>query len=581
MSPRVRALLCVLLLALLPACAGLPLPSGVRDAGARGDEADAGRIVVVAPGPQPGMTATQLVAGFLDALSRSPQDDHAIARQFLAPGVECCGDDEETVLYAVGTRRSSLTLDPTLVRVSYQSVGRVLRDGSYRVEDAPVVDDFRLVEVDGEPRLASVPPGLRLVQDDLERSFTPYDVHFLGRSSDGSASGRLVPDRVFLPAHNEPGPAEPGQALVDALLAGPTRRLAPAVLSAAPAGTTARVRASGGVATVDLSASVRELDARARQRLSAQLVWTLVPTYSGVRLLVEGAPFDAGAGSVQDRSDWAAYDPVGTSGQEPLLYLQDRRLLLLDRELPTSPASTGELPVDGAALSPSTSQLAVRTRVSPQLDEVRTGPLRGPFGDPVLRGRGLTALSWGPAEQGLWVLQPGRAPVVWLVPDREAADRTPQRVSVSPPPGDLSALQVSRDGARIALVLGGRLHVGRVEPTGPLPGGMPGWRIADVTLVSRELVGVTDVAWQSGTSLVALGSFEVDGQVFPAEVAVDGSSLEVVQRPLVGAVAVEIAAAPREPLVVAADVEGERRLFRDDGTLFRLQGPGSSPSYPG
>ena len=67
----------------------------------------------------------------------------------------------------------------------------------------------------------------------------------------------------------------------------------------------------------------------------------------------------------------------------------------------------------------------------------------------------------------------------------------------------------------------------------------------------------------------------------PAEVAVDGSSSTVVQRPLVGAVAVEIAAAPRQPLVVAADVEGERRLFRDDDTLFRPLGPGGSPFYPG
>ena len=581
MSARLRPLACVLLLAVLTACAGLPLPNGVRDAGARGDEADAGGIVVVAPGPQPGMTATQLVAGFLEALSRSPQDDHAIARQFLAPGVECCGEDEEAVLYAVGARRVSLTPDPAVVRVTYDSVGRILRDGSYRVEDLTVVDDFRVEDVDGEARLAGVPRGLRLVQDDLERSFTPNDVHFLGRSSDGSASGRLVPDRVFLPAQNDPDPAEPGQALVDALLSGPTLRLAPAVLSAAPAGTTARVRASGGVATVDLSAQVRELDARARQRLSAQLVWTLVPTYSGVRLLVEGTPFTAGAGTVQDLSDWETYDPVGASGNARLLYLQDRRLRLLDRELPDSPVSNGELPVDGVAQSPSTGQLAVRTRRSEQLHEVRTGPLRGPFGDPVLAAPGLTSLSWGPVEQGLWVLQPGPAPVVWLVPEDEAADRTPQRVALSPPPGELTALEVSRDGARIALVLGGRLHVGRVEPTGPLPGGVPGWRISDVRLVSDELLGVTDVAWQSGTSLVALGSDEVDGQLFPAEVAVDGSSLDVVQRPLVGAVAVEIAAAPGEPLVVAAEVQGESRLFRDDGTLFRQEGPGSSPAYPG
>ena len=577
MTGRVR-LLVPLLLVLLTACGGLPVPSGVRDAaGARGAEAEPGGIVVVAPRPQPGMTATELVTAFLYALSRSPQDDYAIAREFLAPGVECCGEDEEAILYTVGPR-SSVTPDPGLVRVTYDAVGRILRDGSYRVEETLVRDEFRVRPVDGELRLATVPRGLRLLQDDLERSFTPFDVHFLGRSSDGSPSGRLVPDRVFLPALDEPG-----QSLVDALLSGPSLRLAPAVLSAAPAGTTARVRASAGVVTVDLSAEVRALDTRARQRLSAQLVWTLVPTYSGVRLLVEGEPFPAGARAVQARDDWPAYDPVAIAGGAPLLYLKDRRLHSLDRELQDSPVTTGELPVDGVALSPSGPQLAVRTRRSGSVDEVRIGALRGPFGEPVLRAPGLTSLSWGPGEQGLWVLQPGPPAVVWQVPGGEGGDRTPQRVPLRAPAtaGPLSALKVSRDGARIALVFGGRLYVGRVEPTGPLPDGVPGWRISDVALISRELEGVKDVAWQSGTSLVALGAFEVDGQLFPAEVAVDGSSLDVVQRPLVGAVAVEIAAAPRRPLVVAADVDDERQLFEDNGTLFRLQGAGRSPSYPG
>ena len=63
--------------------------------------------------------------------------------------------------------------------------------------------------------------------------------------------------------------------------------------------------------------------------------------------------------------------------------------------------------------------------------------------------------------------------------------------------------------------------------------------------------------------------------------AVDGSSFDVVQRPLVGAVAVEIAAAPRQPLVVAADVEGERQLFRDDDTLFRPLEAGQLAVLPG
>ncbi len=568
-----RRALAGLFLALLTACGGLPVPSGVRGAeGVGGDAPDVGGIVVVAPGPQPRTTANELVRGFLYALSRSPQDDHRIARQFLAPDVECCDEGEEAVLYPVGGVNLSVLEDPSVVRASFDSVGRILRDGSFRLEETVVRDDFRVATVDGELRLAAVPRGLRLLVDDLERSYTPYDVHFLSRAVDGSPSGRLVPDRVFLPVSREPG-----QALVDALLTGPTRRLGPAVLSAAPPGTTAGVDVAFGIVTVDLSAHAETLDTRDRQRLAAQLVWTLVPAYSGVRVLVEGAPLVPDEAAVQDRADWSIYDPSGASDDAPLLYLQDRRLRSLDEELAESPVTTGDLPVDGAALSLSGTDLAVRTRRADGVDEVRTGPLRGPFGEPVLQGPRLTSLSWGPGDQGLWVLQTGTPAGVWLVPGGDGDVRAPQRVPVEAPAGagPLSALKVSRDGARTALVLGGRLHVGRVEPAG---GGL---RVGDVRLVSRELVGVTDVAWRSGTSLVALGAFEDDGQLFPAEVAVDGSSFDVVQRPLVGAVAVEIAAAPRQPLVVAADVEGQRQLYRDNDTLFRLLGPGSSPFYPG
>ena len=568
-----RRVLAGLLLVLLTACAGLPLSSGVRDAGEIGGDApDVGGIVVVAPGPQEGATALQLVNGFLYALSRSPQDDHRIARQFLAPGVECCDETEEALLYPLGGATPSVQPDASVVRVSFTPVGRILRDGSFRLEDAEVRDDFRVVPVDGQLRLGSVPRGLRLLVDDLERSFTPYDVHFLSSDAGRAPSGRLVPDRVFQPATRSPG-----RALVDALLSGPTRRLAPAVLSAAPPGTTAEVDVAAGVVTVDLSAEAAALDTRERQRLAAQLVWTLVPAYSGVRVLVEGEPLVADEDPVQDRGDWSEYDPSGGSAGASLMYLQDRQLRSLEDGLPTSAVTTGDLPVDAAALSLSGAQLAVRTRRPDGVHEVRTGPLRAPLGEPRLRALGLGGLSCGPGEQGLWVLQTGPSAGLELVPADPDGARGPQRVPVRAPAGagPLSAFKVSRDGARVALVLGGRLHVGRLEPTDG------SWQVGEVTLVSRELVDVTDVAWRSGTTLVALGALEDGGQLLPAEVAVDGSSFEVVQRPLVGAAAVELAAAPRQPLVVAAESEGRQQLFRDDDTLLRPLEAGSAPFYPG
>jgi hypothetical protein len=132
-----------------------------------------------------------------------------------------------------------------------------------------------------------VPPDLRPRRPapheaDRARSFRPYDVYFLARGLDGEPTGRLVPDRVFLPRTAPRAPA-----LVNALLLGPTLPLSAAVETAVPPMTepASDVTVADGVVTVDLPRELAELDPRQRQRLSAQFAWTLLPTFTGVRLL--------------------------------------------------------------------------------------------------------------------------------------------------------------------------------------------------------------------------------------------------------------------------------------------------------
>ena len=329
-----KRLLLVLLL-LLPGC-GLPLTEGVRSAGdaagaAPADQQNPAGIQVLPPGPQEGATAVELVEGFLRAQS-SPGDAHAVARQFLAPGT--VWDDGQMVVVYVATS-PTVTLDPEQadrVLTRLETVGSISGDGAYQLQSGTLTERYTVgPDPAGRLRLTGVPPGLRLTPADRALSFRPYEIHFLGRAPDGSPTGRLVSDRVFLPVT-----ADPAQAMVDALLRGPSLPLQGAAASAVPAGTTlaAPVRVEGGVVTVDLSTSVRGLDARARQRLSAQLVWTLHPTYTAIRLLVEGEPFVVeGAQQVQDISDWPGYDPTRVEGDAPLLYLQDRSLRSLDGAL--------------------------------------------------------------------------------------------------------------------------------------------------------------------------------------------------------------------------------------------------------
>lgn len=568
-------------LLLLPAC-GLPVPDGVQSSGPVAAEREEPlALKVIPPGPRPGASPEEVVNGFLVA-QRSPDDDHAVARQFLAPGTEW-DDEEGAVVYRSRRFTTDDDSDPLSFSIRYDVSARVEPTGAFALDDTPVTAAYTVGQLDsGEYRLTSVPRGLHLQSQDRERSFTAYDVYFLGRAVDGAATARLVPDRVFLPVTAERAPS-----LVEALLRGATLPLRPAVASALPEGVAlaSPVTVADGVVTVDLTGQVRELQQRDRQRLSAQLVWTLLPTFNGVRLLVDGQPFDVdGAGVVQTREDWSEYDPTGVGPSAPLFYVQDRQLRSLDGAVPDSEAASPRgFAVDEVAVSPVGGTLALRTS-TPGGDELRIGPQAGPFAPPVLVRPELGSLSWGPGDQGLWALSRGEQPAVCLVPNVPDPTRPdPCDVSYERPDGagPLAALRISRDGARAALVFGegeaSRLHVGRVEPAGGR------LRIAGIDPVAPALAGVTDAAWESGTSLAVLATSPGASQVVVWRVAVDGSTgPSAVQRPGLPGDAVALAAAPGRPLVVSALLDGVPRLYRDDDTLFRLEAEaGTAPAYPG
>ena len=581
---RARLAAAVVALLLLPAC-GLPMPEGVQSAGdVQPVRDEPGALRVIPPGPQPGATPEEIVRGFLLAQS-SPDEDHAVARQFLAPGTEW-DDEQGAVIYREQEFVADGDGDPLTFSVRFDPTARIRATGGVVLDTTPVKVPFTVALMpSGEYRLTQVPRGLYLTEPERERSFRPYDVYFLARGLDGRPTARLVPDPVFVPVTAERAPA-----LVTALLLGPTLPLSAAVETAIPPGTMTASPVSvadDGVVTVDLTAEVLELLPRQRQRLAAQFVWTLVPTFTGVRLLVEGRPFEVdGAGDVMTRTDWREFDPVGISPSAPLYYVQDGKLRSLDSTLPESPATTGgPFAVDDVAVSPGGGTLGLLSRGADGLDAVRIGPAAGPFGEPVLRRPGLGSLSWGPGDQGLWLLEGGRTPNICLLAPPGAPQRPdPCDVSYDRPPGAgvLTGLQVSRDGARAALIFGTgadrRLYIGEIVP------GSGRLRIAvRPDPVAPALTNVTSVAWDSGTSLAVLAAPSPGAtQIVVWTVDVNGSTRPViVQRQGLEGEPRSVAAAPDRPLVVSTLVDGKPRLYRDNGQYFVESQPGSEPAYPG
>jgi hypothetical protein len=146
-------------------------------------------------------------------------------------------------------------------------------------------------------------------------------------------------------------------------------------------------------------------------------------------------------------------------------------------------------------------------------------------------------------------------------------------------PGALVALRLSPDGVRAALLVGTPrdrdLFVGRlVRDAGVL-------QILGLRELVPRLDGLTDVAWESGTSLVLLASFSGLGPG-PGRVAVDGSSAALLEaRMPLEVVPVSLAAAPGRPVVLAGERDGKSYLFREEGAVFRQEGAGHAPFYPG
>lgn len=567
MKPRPRwpALLCAVLCLATAAACSLPVSQDVHAVGeAVGEKPTPGPLVVIPPGPKLNATLFDTVLGFLGAQASS-EGRHAVARQFLADDERARWQDEAQVLVYDPDQVELANLHSdqagrAVVRVTSVVSGQVRPDGSFVVRPGVrVSEDYGLVRVQGQWRLDSVPAGLRLSSADLQRAYAPRAIYYVAPTV-GVATRRLVPDRVFLPVEQDLAAS-----LVNRLLRAPTTTLAGAASTAVPVGTRVEhVRQdSSGVVTVDLAGAATRPSGRLAQDLSAQLCWTLRalgPGFRGLRLRLDGRPLDVpGESDVQDPADWSAYDPDVLGAHPPYYYVDNGRLRSSVRP-PSGPAATGAVPLDLVAVSPDLSRLATVEERADGQSVVRVGALNGSSLPVAARGR-LSSPTWGAGDRGLWLVR-GERDVVLL---GSSLRRVPV---VGLPAGRVTALAVSRDGVRLALVVGGRLYVGRVVTSAGEP------RVIGLGLVLPTLHDVRAVSWGTGTDLVVLGSLARLVQV--VRVAVDGSTVQTLNT--AGLEPAGVTASPTGVVLVAAG-----RLYESSGGAFR-QVPGTrvtAPAFPG
>ncbi|MCU0295036.1 MAG: LpqB family beta-propeller domain-containing protein [Candidatus Nanopelagicales bacterium] len=546
-----------LALAGLAACAQVPTSGPVVEV----DEpvADVGSnsfVRALARPPREGMTEIEVVQGFLDAASGF-EDGHAVARLYLTDAAAATWDPQVGVrVYGNDTDTLTQPADRQ-VALNASSVGAISPRSQYAPSPpgTELNTNFRLVQEAGQWRIAELESGLLLSRAGLERAFREYQTYYVARPG-----GILAPNPVLIASSQR----DVTEDLIESLLSGPGSWLAPAVTSAFPAGTTLQsVSVSEGIARVDLSSAAEQADDRARQDLSAQLVWTLrqVPGFRAVVISVDGRPFEVpGEQTVQPRTAWAGMDPNGLAANVPWYFTRRGAV----QEVPVTGVAS---PVAGAA---GVGQPPVRDPlVSLELTSVAASDASG---------RVLTAAlepgqqwsrtrTWRSTQGGSW----DRTGVLWL-PGRGAAVQAvnvlgARRVPI--PLTDVSSVQISRDGSRAIVVAGPRdaavAYLLRVDRTGFARLGRP-----------RAIATgpVRAAAWLSATQAALL--VKQPGQ--PAQVATVDVGLFSVG--LVGGPprARSVAAAPGRPLLSGT---ADGRIWSFNGTTWVPTAAGRDPRYPG
>ncbi|MBM9468218.1 LpqB family beta-propeller domain-containing protein [Nakamurella leprariae] len=617
-------------LTVLAGCSAVPGSGAARDIRQVADQLDEQAPAA----PRSGLQPDQIVRGFIAASARpdtvaGASNAFASARQFLAADAQSDWEGPAgPVVVLPDTYRTESSTDDESDDESQVTVTAV-PDGQLDEQRAFVPSSgadepafsytMRLVREDGQWRISNPPNQLIIVSGDFPTAFQPRVVYFL----DASATV-VVPDlRYPLIGGTEVARAD---RLMQLLLRGPSSLLRGAAFTELGARAELRSNLSldtEGVLTVDLT-GVDTSTPAIRRALAAQIVWTLAATSPRIRITVDGIPLDS-AQPVYTQTTMSSFDPdrVAGTGQvasDPyfvdtdgvVVNLENRQTLFDGSDAGTGPiravamsAATGAV----AAVADSGSGAAAADRQSLVIGR----PLQDDRLAVTLRAGTLTAPAFTRTGDEVWVVQNGATePEVVQVAAAGQASRARVDATALAGLGPVTALALSPDGVRVAVVAGGRLYLGGIAPvTGdtvtatatepvvpgvPVPTTEPAAPVTDVPAASLAIVNLTLL--RSDLSDASAVAFPSSKGITAA--AKDGSGYRTLWSVSIdGKVATQYTTAGQfDDIAAFAVATAEQPLIAFGGRIWRLEGSpaggqwvspapeaaavnGSAPFYPG
>lgn len=470
----------------LAGCAGIP-SSGPVEQGSAVAAAGSNSIEFLPEGPVLDGTEEQILRGFIEAAS-GPQNDYAIAREFLTPEFALAWDPNASVRVDVGSRTISVGTAAATVDINQAATVDALGLYSETPSDAATSLDYSFELIDGQWRISNAPAGVVIDRFTFEQVYGAHSLYFFDPTF-----STLVPDLRWFP-----NSTSVSTRIVKALLAGPAPWLGDggATVSAYPEGTALvadTVPVTRGVATMDLTAGALEAGTEGLRAMQQQATASLrsVSTVTSVNLVVDGVPQEIiGGGNIEGVLPADVDSRALVLRGDQFGFLNGTAVTPIDK---LSSAIVGLSPV-AVSLAPAQRMAAVLTDTSVML--VRS------VGDPIEID----------SRPGLISPTVDNANYVWSVP---AQDSTALKAistdgvsnSVEVPWSDaegITALKVSRDGARVVALLNdngvARLYVSAVirgDRSVPVRLGTP----VELTAAGGSPV---DVAWVDSFTVISL-----------------------------------------------------------------------------
>lgn len=266
----------------LAGCVGIPTSGSVQTGPVIDNQLNP-EFVVLPSGPRAGATQEEILSDFMQAV-RGPQNDYAIARQFLSKSLAETWDPDASALIrtsapVVGPGNAPDTLEYTVATKAYvDATGRYFEQPS-----ATQSLQFGFSKENGEWRISAADNGIVLSQSSFNIVFTERALYFYDPSRTYLVPDvRWFPSRLTVPVR-----------IVGALLAGPASWLGKGVVASAfPEATTLGPKAvstSSGTVTVDLSKEALAASPDDRRLMRQELAHTLgtanvVMTVGGIEL---------------------------------------------------------------------------------------------------------------------------------------------------------------------------------------------------------------------------------------------------------------------------------------------------------